>query len=447
MVERNHAPIYLTGTILALHLLVPISRAGAQQLQNPNPPLDHGSPTTVTLTLDEIEHRVLANNKLLALAALNVKSKEYATRAVHANYFPQVIGTSVYFHFNDSLGQVLTTRGRNFTGPRGQPLLTFPPTTIETSVFNQDSQFSTISMVQPITDLLKVRQGVRIAQADEEIAQAQLEKGRRQLVSGVQQLFWGLWAAQKIRSGAVVAVEGAEALAKTGILEARTALVEGRQGLHEVDHQIAELEEQLAILLDLPTCTRFELVEPPLPIAPIQCCDEAVTMALENSPDIREAEQTVHKAQAAVAAGKVDYLPNVALVGGYANNTLLPIVQQNIGYVGVMGTYTFVDWGKRRNTIREREELVCMASLKVQQTQDDVREKALKAFREYGETLEAFKLAGELVAVRTEAEKAAVVPKDKFTAAKDHMTAEVDWVKADLAHRIAYVKLMSLIGK
>jgi hypothetical protein len=30
--------------------------------------------------------------------------------------------------------------------------------------------------LQPITDLLKVRQGVKIAQADEQIAQAQLDK-------------------------------------------------------------------------------------------------------------------------------------------------------------------------------------------------------------------------------------------------------------------------------
>ena len=51
---------------------------------------------------------------------------------------------------------------------------------------------------------------------------------------------------------------------------------------------------------------------------------------------------------------KVDWLPNVAIVGGYANQTGADYIQPNIGYVGVMGSYTFVDWGKRRNTIHGR---------------------------------------------------------------------------------------------
>jgi outer membrane protein TolC len=440
---------FFPASLAALCLTGPPAQpAGAQEASLPAalPPAD-APPAAVRLTLEEVKQRVLANSKLLQLAARNVKSKEYATNAVRANYFPQVIGSSVYFHFNDDLGDVVTTGGRTVQGPRGRPLGTLPVATFDIPLIQQDSSFSTITAVQPITDLLKVRAGVAIARADERIAQAQLEKGTRELLSGVEQLYWGLLAAQRIRAGAVVGVQGAELLAKTGNLEARTALVQGKQGLLEVENQIKDLEEQLTILLELPTCTKVELVEPPPPLAPVKCADEAVGLALETSPEVREAQDTVAKAHAAVAAAKVDYLPNVALVGGYANNNLTPVVQPNIGYVGVVGTYTFVDWGKRRNTLRERQELVAMASLKVQQTQDDVRQKALKAFREYEETAKALKLADELAAVRTEAEKAAKEPSAKFTAAKDMATAQVDAVKADLAHRVAFVKLMALIGR
>jgi outer membrane protein TolC len=186
------------------------------------------------------------------------------------------------------------------------PLATFPSNAINLPVLNQDTALNTVAVVQPITDLLKVRQGVKIAQADEGIAQAQLEKGTRELLSGVEQLYWGLLAAQRIRAGAQAAVAGTEPLAQTGDLEARTALVEGQQALQEVSNQVADLQEQLAILLNLPTCTQFELVEPPLPSAPVQCADEAVGLALANSPDIREAEQNIAKARAAVAAAKLD---------------------------------------------------------------------------------------------------------------------------------------------
>jgi hypothetical protein len=135
---------------------------------------------------------------------------------------------------------------------------------------------------------------------------------------------------------------------------------------------------------------------------------------------------------------------NVAVVGGYANHNLL---EPNIGFVGVLGSYTFIDWGKRRNTIRERDQLVGMATFKLQQTRDDVRQKALLAYGEYEATQQALQLTGELVAVRQEAAKNAAAPAAQFKAAKDLMEAQVDAVKADLAHRIAYVKPMAIIGK
>ena len=46
-----------------------------------------------------------------------------------------------------------------------------------------------------------------------------------------------------------------------------------------------------------------------------------------------------------------------------------------------------------------------------------------------------------------QAAKEAKQPADVLKAAKTAMEAEVDLVKADLAHRLAYVKLMALIGK
>ena len=416
--------------LLVVHFLV-VARLTPLAAQSP--PGDKGPTGVLRLSLDDIKQRVLADNKLLHLAALNVQSKDYAARAMQGNYFPQIIGQSVYMHFNDDLGTVLTTQGRTVRGPRGRPLATFPSTAINLPVLNQDTALNTIAVVQPITDLLKVRQGVKIARADEQIAQAQMEKGTRELLSGVEQLFWGLIVAQRIRAGAEAAVAGAEPLAKTGNLEARTALVEGKQGLQEVSNQVADLQEQLAILLDVPTTTQFDLVEPPL--------------ALANSPDIREAEENIAKAQAAVRAAKLDYVPSIAIVGGYTNQTAADYIQPNIAYIGAMGTYTFVDWGKRRNTIRERDQFVAMANLKMQQTQDDVRQKTLKAFRDYEQSQQAVKLAADLVKVRKEGEKAAATLKDKLTAAKDSMTAQVDYMKADLAQRIAFVKLMSLIGK
>jgi outer membrane protein TolC len=411
------------------------------------------APTTVRITLEEAKQRALANNKLLNLAELNAESKAFAISAARSDYFPKVSGTALYLHFNDDLGTVLTAGGRTVTGPLGRPLLTFPATSVNAAVVNQDASYVFLTAVQPLTDLLKVRQGVRIAQADEQIARAQLEGGIRKLVSGVEQLYWGILAVQRIRAGAAEGVRGAELLAKTQTLEARTALLEARQGLQDADKQLADLQEQMNALLDLPACTTLELVEPPLPVLPYRCADEVIGLALESSPEVREAQATIEKAHAALAAGKLDYVPSVAAVGGYMNQTGQDYIQPNIGFVGVMGSYTFLDWGKRRNVIRERRDLVAMATLKLQQTEDDVRQKTRKAFREVAETQEALKTAQELVGLHKEAVQKATTPEAMrnpaalIAASKAEGLAAVDAVKADLAYRQAYVQLMSLIGQ
>ena len=193
---------------------------------------------------------------------------------MHANYFPQLVGGVVYFRFSDFLGEVLTAGGRTVSGPRGRPLVTFPTTSVQAAVFNQDSSWSTVSVAQPVTDLLKVRQGVKIAKADEQIAQAQMDKATRELLSGVEQLFWGLVAARRIQAGAIEAVRGAEQLVKAeNNVLFRTALLEAKQGLQQVEKQVADVQEQLNNLLDLPPCTVLELVEPPLPAVPYPCPD------------------------------------------------------------------------------------------------------------------------------------------------------------------------------
>ncbi len=403
------------GVLLAAALAaIPLGGVGADvsaqgvPAQLPHPA--QAPPAALRLTLEEAKQRALDSSKLLQLASLNAESKAFAVKAIRADYFPKITGTALYLHFNDDLGTVISGGGRTVTGPRGVPLVTFPSFAVNVPVVNQDTSLAMVGAVQPITDLLKVRQGVKIAQADEGIARAELEAGTRKLASGVEQLFWGLLAARHIQAGAAAGVQGAELVAKTGSPEARAALIEARQAVQQVDKQVADLQEQLNGLLGLPLCTALELVEPALPALPYQCADDVVGLALASSPEIRSAQETIHKAEAALAAGKLEYVPSIAAMGGYVNQTAASYVQQDIGYVGFIGTYTFVDWGHRRNVIRERQDLVAMATLKLQQTEDDVRQKAVKAFRDVGGAQAALKTAQEMVEVRKEIEKKATTP-------------------------------------
>jgi hypothetical protein len=85
-----------------------------------------------------------------------------------------------------------------------------------------------------------------------------------------------------------------------------------------------------------------------------------------------------------------------------------------------------------------------MAAVKVQQTEDEARQKAAKAFRE---VVEAQQTRNSALDLRTEAKKTANAPAAMLAVAKARMLAEVDFIKADLSYRQAYVLLMSLVGQ
>jgi len=452
---RSQSPSMLLCAVLTAIAAAPTANfADGQELPAPAAVPASSPPAVVHLTLAEAKQRALSSSKLLSLAAMNAHSKAFAIKAMRADYFPKISANALFVHFSDDLGSVLTINGR------ARQLLGFPPFTASVAVLDQNSAYVNVGAVQPITDLLKVRQGVRIAQADAGIAQAELEKGTRELISGVEQLYWGLLAARKIQAGANEALQGAQTLVKVvpkkGSLEAHIALVEARQGVQAIDKQVADVQEQLDALLGLPLCTTLDLEEPPLPVLPFHCADDAVSLALANSPDIRSAQQTICKAEAALKAGKLDYMPSIGAVGGYLNQQFADYIQPNIGYVGVVGSWTLVDWGKRRNVVRERRCLVEMATVKLRQTQDEVRQKAVKLFREVAEAEDALKTAQEMAQLRKEAAQKATTPEAMgnpaaleklLKATTDAATAGVDLIKADLTYRSAFVQLMSLVGQ
>ena len=179
-------------------------------------------------------------------------------------------------------------------------------------------------------------------------------------------------------------------------------------------------------------------------------------LALASSPEVREAQETVCKAQAALAAGKLDYVPSIGLVGGYVNQTGASYVQQDIGYVGVVGSYTFVDWGKRRNVVRERENLVAMATLKLEQTArrrpSEGGEGLPGAGRKPGSVEDRRGDGGAAHGGRKEGDHAGSHdqsggPGRPADGDEEGAEAELDAVKADLAYRQAYVDLMNLVGR
>jgi outer membrane protein TolC len=207
---------------------------------------------------------------------------------------------------------------------------------------------------------------------------------------------------------------------------------------------VAELTGQLDSLLDLPACTTLELVDPLPADLPARCAEDAAQWALAHSPEVREAEQSISKAEAALRAAKMAYIPDVNVIGGFANQTLTNAVQPDIGYLGISGSYTFWDWGKRREVKNQRQTQIALAHQNVRVVSDKVQFEARKTFLAYEQAREGLRLAGEMVQARKDAEKEAK-GKASLQAKADTSKAELEAMKADIAYRIAHAQLAAIL--
>jgi outer membrane protein TolC len=208
---------------------------------------------------------------------------------------------------------------------------------------------------------------------------------------------------------------------------------------------VRDLTQQLNDLLNLPPCTVLELVDPVPGDLALRCAEEAAELALADNPEVREAQQGIAKVEAAMKVARMAYLPDVSVMGGYANQTAADYIQRNIGFIGLTGSYTFFEWGKRRDVYRQRELDIALAHQNVQVTVDKVRLEARKAYGRYEQSRAEYRLAGEMVQARKDAEKAAS-GRAAVQAKADTAKAELEYMKAEIAYRVAHAQLTGLIG-
>jgi outer membrane protein TolC len=381
------------------------------------------------LTLDEARALALSQSKGLALARLHIEELRHTRKAAAADYFPKVLSEVAYFHFNDNLGKVVAIpSGRfNLGGAR------------TVNVLDQNTTFGSITVAQPVTPLLKVHQAVKLAKADEAIAAAQFDGGTRKLLEGVEQLYYGVYGTQLARGAALAGVGAAEqAWTSNRTPEARAAFLEAQQDLLAADKGLDDLAEQLNGLLGLPLDTVLVLAEPPMPVVSVPSAEQAVCMAIASSPEVREAAQTVEKARAGLAVAKLAFMPDINVFGSYFNQQGVPFIQNNIGAIGVQGSWTIFEFGKRSHTVRMREMQVAEASRQLQMARDKVSQATLKAYRELTQAQQALGIASELAQIR----RKGASPATQALVVK----AEGDLLQADIALRLALGQVQGMIG-
>src|SRR5215831_16292467 len=90
------------------------------------------------------------------LAQLGVDAAKYHRQAAEADYLPKIDATMFNVHYNKFMGQSFQLFNRSGAVP----------------ILGKNETLTAFTVTQPVTPLLKVRQAVKIAKADEVVARA-----------------------------------------------------------------------------------------------------------------------------------------------------------------------------------------------------------------------------------------------------------------------------------
>jgi outer membrane protein TolC len=328
------------------------------------------------LTIQEAIDLALHANHSLRAASYQVSAEEQKRRIARSSYFPSITNESNLLHITDL---------QRIEVPAGAFGASIPASNIFLTQGTQTFESSGTTIAQPITQLIKIHQGNKIAAADVNLSKAAFKKASTDVVFRVHELFYRVLTTQLQRQAAELEItSGSENLkenteqVKNGSLlevarvESRANLLEAQQVLLTTDMQIADLTIELNDVLGLPLNTRLVLdpnVDVSLDLPPRE---ESLKTALNDNPEIKEAVQALAKARAAHSAAKAEYIPDVTAFARHSYQNGVPFFDRNFGTFGIHLSYDVFDAGKRRALIRERRDEISQAEENLDRIKDEI---------------------------------------------------------------------------
>jgi outer membrane protein TolC len=399
-------------------------------------------PRRITLAeAQEQAQAAAAANPMAHIAALGVEAAKQHRLGAESDYFPKISSTLTNFHFNKFMGQTIEIQ-RPINGGvinAGLPLA------------GKDQTLIALTAAQPLTPLLKLHEVVNIARADERLAMAKAGMPVQTASADVEKDYYAALVAQR---QAVVARAEAQALRNGKLLASASPALPADHAEQEIaaakqlvnaDSKAKELMVSLNERLGFPIDTELELVPPDTVLDQISL-KEVADKAMVVNPEIAEAESNVAKARAASRLSKLDYVPDVLLMGGYAyNDNSIPLLPRDFSFIGIMGSYNLFDFGKREHTIKERTATLGQAEAALELTKAKVAAAVKAAYFDMDRSRQLSELAHRI------SQEVSVKP-ISFTEAdpekaRSQAKVDIEVLQADLEYRQAFARLKTLMGE
>ncbi len=430
------------------------------------------------LSLDSCRTLAVDNNKELRSSEMEMRAAYYNRKSAFTNYLPKVSATGIYMHTGKELSLLSDEQKSTLSGlgtalqmpalnPVGQGLVD----ALRTDTRNMAG--AAVMLTQPLYMGGKIRAYNKITRYAEMIASDKHDLKYQELIVAVDETYWNiveLSARKRLAESylnLVTTLDGditqmiAEGFAtKSDGLSVKVKVNEANVAIIQVDNGLDILKMRLCELCGLPLDSKIVLADENSDTADLTEPDVMDTGDIrENRPELSALGTSVKLFDEKVKVARAEFLPSVALTGGYFAS--YPSVFNSFEKkfkgtwnIGVAVNIPILTWGDRSYKVKSAAAHSAAARWDYEATREKIelqvsqsRQKVREASERYAESLSSQAAADENLRCATLGMKEGVIPVSNVIEAQTAwLSAKTNLISSGIDVRLAYVYLRKSLG-
>jgi len=354
------------------------------------------------LTLDEAVNRALRNNRTVRVSTLEVEKLGENISAFRTHRLPVIqismmgsgLLTPLSFEFN---------QGAFGTYPGIGPI---PAQNTNITTRRHITGFMMNSVAQPLSQLYKINLGLKSLEFSRDLGREDLRAKQHEIRDQVTRLYYDLIQTQTALNASLETIQFyteldrvtdqfllQQAVLKADSIDVKMRLAKERLESVELRDTLETRQEQLNQLMGRDIRQRFRVTGERAPDAAELDLAVAQSRALEQRPELRQAQLKIKQAEYDRREKKAEYIPDVSLSVhqvSFLNYEMLPT---NVLTAGVDLTWEPFDWGRKRHELAEKSETVEQAKTALSETESQILLEVNAQFRKVQEAVAAVQVA------------------------------------------------------
>jgi len=339
------------------------------------------------LSLAQAVQIAVENNRPVNMAKLDIVKSKWEVAQTKTKRFPAI--TTYLFASVDITNPTFTFPADLFDNKQPQKL----------NLSNGITGTASVQVAQPLSQLYQIHLAVREQELSTDLATQQYRGQRQSIVASVKQAYYSALQTESALEATKSLVKQyeetdrvatdylrQESVLKSDSLEAKAKLAQSRYQVVQLRDTLQTQKEQLNELLarDLDTPFRTEQVPP---ITPTEMdLKTARRTALQQRPEVKEAEIDTQRAEYDRKLSRAKYIPDVGAAIHYLDPINTAFLPQNILSAGLELKWDPFDWGGRRDEVKQKDVSIQQSHYQLQETQAQVMLDVDNTFRKLQES-------------------------------------------------------------